>query len=224
MKQERLINEAIDEASPRADLRERILTRASTLFSSRGIRSITMDDIAASLSISKRTLYEVFQDKESLLKECILTDHHEMTLFLKEVLVDSKNVLEVILACYKRVIEKFHHTNRLFFEDIKRYPAVYAMVKSFHEKDSNNTVAFFQMGVEQGMFRDDVNFAIVNMLVHEQLNTLINTDLCKEYSFIEVYESIMFTYIRGISTEKGAKELETFIQEYRIDSMKQEQQ
>ena len=43
----------------------------------------------------------------------------------------------------------------------------------------------------------------------------MNTDLCKEYSFLEVYESIMFTYLRGISTEKGARKLEEFIQEYR---------
>jgi len=44
---------------------------------------------------------------------------------------------------------------------------------------------------------------------------LLNTDICNEYPFIEVYESIMFTYIRGISTEKGARVLEDFIQEYR---------
>lgn len=43
----------------------------------------------------------------------------------------------------------------------------------------------------------------------------MNTDICKKYSFLEVYESIMFTYIRGISTEKGAKVLDNFIIEYR---------
>lgn len=52
------------------------------------------------------------------------------------------------------------------------------------------------------MFRDDVNFAIVNLLVREQLDMLMNTDLCDRYSFLEVYESIMFTFLRGISTEK----------------------
>jgi hypothetical protein len=43
----------------------------------------------------------------------------------------------------------------------------------------------------------------------------MNTDICKEYSFLEVYESIMFTFLRGISTEQGAHELEAFIREYR---------
>ena len=83
------------------------------------------------------------------------------------------------------------------------------------ESDSEKTMSFFMLGVEQGIFRSDVNFAIVNLLVREQFDVLLNTDVCNEYSFIEVYESIMFTYIRGISTEKGAKVLEDFISEYR---------
>jgi len=109
----------------------------------------------------------------------------------------------------------FHKTNKRFFEDIKKYPKVYNMMKERSESDSEKTMSFFMLGVEQGIFRSDVNFAIVNLLVREQFDVLLNTDVCNEYSFIEVYESIMFTYIRGISTEKGAKVLEDFISEYR---------
>ena len=76
-------------------------------------------------------------------------------------------------------------------------------------------MSFFKSGVEQGICRADVNFEIVNLFVREQFDVLLNTDICNEYRFIEVYESIMFTYIRGISTEKGAKVLEEFISEYR---------
>lgn len=123
------------DASQRAELKERIIATATEAFTTKGIKSITMDDIAAALGISKRTLYEVFVDKESLLKDCILTVQAERDRYLQE--------------------------------------------------------------------------------VYEQFDVLLNTDVCNEYSFIEVYESIMFTYIRGISTEKGAKVLEDFISEYR---------
>lgn len=81
-------------------------------------------------------------------------------------------------------------------------------------------VNFFKEGVKQGIFRDDINFAIVNLLVHEQLDLLINSNICEKYSFLDVYESIMFTYLRGISTEKGAQELENFIREYRTSVRK----
>ena len=200
---------------PRPELRERIIDTAVEAFSAHGIKSITMDDIATSLGISKRTLYEVFSDKETLLEECILKGQKEGDEFLKNVLATSGNVLEVLLKCYQRSIEQFHATNKKFFEDIKKYPKVYNMMKERSESDSEKTMSFFMLGVEQGIFRSDVNFAIVNLLVREQFDVLLNTDVCNEYSFIEVYESIMFTYIRGISTEKGAKVLEDFISEYR---------
>lgn len=203
------------DASQRAELKERIIATATEAFTTKGIKSITMDDIAAALGISKRTLYEVFVDKESLLKDCILTVQAERDRYLQEVYEQSHNVLEAILAVFQKSIEMFHKTNKRFFEDIKKYPKVYNMMKERSESDSEKTMSFFMLGVEQGIFRSDVNFAIVNLLVREQFDVLLNTDVCNEYSFIEVYESIMFTYIRGISTEKGAKVLEDFISEYR---------
>ena len=203
------------DASQRAELKERIIATATEAFTTKGIKSITMDDIAAALGISKRTLYEVFVDKESLLKDCILTVQAERDQYLQEVYEQSHNVLEVILAVFQKSIEMFHQTNKRFFEDIKKYPKVYEMMKNRQDSDSMKTMSFFKTGVEQGIFRSDVNFAIVNLLVREQFDVLLNTDICNEYPFIEVYESIMFTYIRGISTEKGARVLEDFIQEYR---------
>ena len=203
------------DASQKAELRERIIMTATEAFTLKGIKCITMDDIAAALGISKRTLYEVFVDKETLLMECLRKAQDEGDAYVKEVYEKASNVLEVLLKLYQRSIEKFHNTNKKFFEDIKKYPKVYDMLIKRRNRDSEETIAFFKLGIKQGYFRDDVNFSIVNLLVREQLDLLMNTDLCKEYSFLEVYESIMFTYLRGISTEKGARKLEEFIQEYR---------
>ena len=203
------------DASQRAELKERIIATATEAFTTKGIKSITMDDIAAALGISKRTLYEVFEDKETLLREVLLKNQVDKNEFLENLLAESTNVLEVILVCFQKSIEMFHKTNKRFFEDLKKYPSIYNMMKERSESDSEKTMSFFMLGVEQGIFRSDVNFAIVNLLVREQFDVLLNTDVCNEYSFIEVYESIMFTYIRGISTEKGAKVLEDFISEYR---------
>lgn len=209
--------DTIREPFSRIELRERIIDIALGSFSTLGIRNVTMDDIAAKLSISKRTLYEMFADKETLLKECIIKVHHEADAYALGIYNKSSNVLEVLLKCYQHNIEQLHQTNRLFFEDIKKYPKVYEMLMKRHNRDSEHAISFLKKGVEQGLFRSDVNFAIVNMLVHEQLNLLMDTDLCKEFSFPEVYESIMFTCIRGISTERGASELEDFIRVYRRD-------
>lgn len=70
-------------SASRSELRERIIQTVVKAFSTHGIKSITMDDIAASLGISKRTLYEVFSDKKSLLEECILTEQRSTDVLIK---------------------------------------------------------------------------------------------------------------------------------------------
>ena len=127
----------------------------------------------------------------------------------------SDNVLEVILKFYERSIEIFHKTNKRFFEDMNKYPRVCSLIKRNREENSRESVAFFKKGIDQGIFRDDVNFGILHLLIQEQVDLLLNTDLCSAYSFVEVFESIMFVYMRGICTEKGQKILENFITEYK---------
>ncbi len=149
------------DASQKAELRERIIMTATEAFTLKGIKCITMDDIAAALGISKRTLYEVFADKESLLKECILQKQAERDKYLQEIYEQSNNVLEVILAVFQKSIEIFHQTNKRFFEDIKKYPKVYAMMKDRSESDSEKTMSFFKSGGEDddhtvGFFDDDI--------------------------------------------------------------------
>lgn len=204
-----------DLSAARMELKERIVATAIDSFTKHGIKTITMDDIANSLSISKRTLYEIFEDKETLLMECVTRQQEALRKFMEQVAETSENVLEVLLKLYKVSIEIYHKTNKRFFEDMNKYPKVKAMAKHHRDENSENTVAFFNKGIEQGLFRNDVNFEIMNILVREQVDMLMNTNICSAYSFVEVYESIMFVYMRGISTEKGQKILEDFIKEYR---------
>ena len=97
----------------------------------------------------------------------------------------------------------------------RSYPKACELLKCDNNRNHEDAINFFKQGVSQGIFRDDVNFAIIGLLVRKQLDVLMETDLCDRYSFLEVYESIMFTFLRGISTEKGAAELEIFIHDYR---------
>ena len=81
----------------REELRERILTVAMEMFYKSGIKPVRMDDIANNLSISKRTLYEVFQDKETLLLECLVRGRELQNSYMNEVDIQKSNVLEIVL-------------------------------------------------------------------------------------------------------------------------------
>lgn len=204
------------EKSSRDLLKQTIIVRASAAFAKEGIRNVKMDDIAASLGMSKRTLYEIFKDKEELLTECILYRKGLFRKSMESVYHNSKNVLEVFMIAYEKSMQMHHSTNKLFFEDMKKYPRMHQMIHQSRADDYKNSVELLQKGVEQGYFRDDVNFEIINLLLHAQLDALM--DMSNKFSFTAICDSIMFTFIRGISTELGAKELDKFIEKYRSKS------
>jgi len=216
-----MMKDSVKEVSNREDLKEKVILEAMEAFRTHGIKSIRMDDIANLLKMSKRTLYEIFEDKETLLKECILYHQEHNQEALEQVVNESKNVLEVILKCYKGSIEMYHKTNKKFFEEIKKYPKVYDMIMNSREKDSTVVIDFLKSGVDQGIFRADINFAIIHDLLREQMDLLMTSNVSKRFSFLEVYEAIIFTYLRGIATQKGAQELDDFIREYREEQVNQ---
>ncbi|MDR0977354.1 MAG: TetR/AcrR family transcriptional regulator [Prevotellaceae bacterium] len=202
---------------PRQELREQIVSTALSLFTTQGIKGITMDDIASAMGISKRTLYEVFADKETLLLECMDMSKAGTTNYMKEVSDSSANVMEVLLKLYQASLEQLHKVNPKFFEDIKKYPRVSREIERHRNAEAAERMAFYRMGMKQGFFREDINLDIVNDLVFTQLDQLVSSsnELMHKYSFREVYETIMFTYLRGITTDSGARMLDVFIQSHR---------
>ncbi|KAA6329980.1 HTH-type transcriptional repressor KstR2 [termite gut metagenome] len=206
---------SVKEYSLRAELKEKIIITALTAFKKNGIKSITMDDIAALLKISKRTLYEIFEDKETLLKECVMYHQCLSKKMLENIVANSTNVLEIILNCYQKSVEMLRDTDRRFIDEIEKYPGVNEIMVNCRKQDNDVVTDFLKKGVTQGLFRNDINYEIIQLLLRKQFDILKSTDICSQYPFLEVYESIILTYLRGISTQKGADELEKFVSEYR---------
>ena len=100
--------------------RKRIVETAAQLFNSRGIRGVTMDDIAASLRISKRTLYETFANKEELLAECLQMVHDEIEDRHKEVYMKVEEPLLVALYMV-RINAMSNHSYNHLIEETERY-------------------------------------------------------------------------------------------------------
>lgn len=204
----------------RSELREQVVKETERLFAQKGIKNVTMNDIAANMGISKRTLYEMFPDKETLLTECVIWRHNEENALMNRIYQEDSDALHVMFAVFMRHIEIYHQTNRAFFDDIKKYKKVYKFIEERRASHAENAVQFFMSGVKQGVFRSDVNYDITVMLLKKQFDLLLDTDIVSRYSVIDIYESIMFTYLRGITTSKGIDKLENFIEEYRAKASK----
>ena len=194
-------------------LKEKVAQVAAVAFMQKGIKNVKMDDVAAELGISKRTLYELFSDKEELLLDVVKLHRKEMKNYMISVAEKAENVLEIIMSFYIRTTEDFQTTNILFFEEIKKYPQVTKFLEEGRKENAVSAVAFYKKGVEQGIFREDVNYEIVQEMIHGQMDMLIHNDIRKTYSTVEIFKTVVFMHLRGITTEKGLSIVDEFLEQ-----------
>lgn len=185
------------------DLRERIIMEATILFQAQGVKQVRMDDIARELSISKKTLYELFSDKEELLLEVVKVISMGFHQNVKEIICSSANVLEQIFMLYKRVIEHSRKVNPLFFIELIRYPKVQAYFEEVHTRHANCTREWLQMGVKQGLLRDDVNYEVFLRQDGFQMDKLLINPEVRNYPPRVIYDSVVLVMLRGLATDKG---------------------
>ena len=148
-------------------IKEQIMLTAFDLFSEHGIKNVSMDDIAHNASISKRTLYELFEDKETLLTECINLSYTKMRLSMKRLESEPITALEVALLFYEELMRRPRWFNRKFYDDLKRYPK--ALQKTEEEKSRflKKCIKLLSRGAKEGVFQPNINFEIVALLAKE---------------------------------------------------------
>ena len=194
---------AMEKSVEKTDLRERIVTTASRLFQAQGVKQVRMDDVARELSVSKKTLYELFADKEELLLEVVKVISMGFHQNIKEIICSSANVLEQIFMLYKRVIEHCREVNPLFFIDLMRYPQVQAFFEQVHVQHADRIKEWLMMGVKQGLLRDDVNYEVFLRQDGFQIDKLLINPEVRNYPAEVIYDSVVLVMLRGLATEKG---------------------
>lgn len=103
----------------RYELRERILHKAMSLFKQQGVKSVRMDDISRALGISKRTLYEVYDNKEQLLLEGLKNDHEQKLAIIEEYTKGKRrNEIEIMVKFVHMQLDELKDVNPLFFQGV----------------------------------------------------------------------------------------------------------
>ena len=170
-----------------------------------------MDQIAASVGMSKRTIYEMFKDKDELLWQCIETMNRQHEKELHEIISHSENAIEAIYMIGQHGEKKKAGINRLFFEDFEKlYPQMRRLlIKRSEPGDESITYTILKRGIKEGIFRKGMNLVIVDIFIHEMMKISHSTDVFPENTNTgEIIENIVIPYFRGISTKKGLELIE----------------
>jgi len=190
------------------ETKDRILEQASEMFFKYGIRSITMDEIAESLGISKRTLYESYPNKEELLRQCIKFKHRENLAIRDAFLAESPDdPLEVIRKHFRQALVMLNTIHPNFLNDIRKYHSSLWLehIASKQEENIEFTRSLIEKGIETGVFMPDVDAEILSRMAHSSMHTMSLSDVFPETRFprAEVAKQVMLNFIRGMATAKG---------------------
>lgn len=190
------------------ELKNKIKERASELFFKYGIRSITMDEVAESLGMSKRTLYESFKNKEDLLKECIEHQYEKNIGIGNQLMSDHSNdPLEVLFQTFRSTVINLNSIHPNFFNDIQKYHSHLWKdhVKRKQEEGIQTTCKLIEKGISAGIFRQGVDAQILSRLIHASMEQMSTQDIFPETRFprSEVFQQVFLNFIRGMASKEG---------------------
>lgn len=208
------------------ELKERIVESSIRLFLQRGCKSVTMDDIVEENGISKRTLYEIFEDKNSLLMECLETVYSRTKTITDHIFATSNNVFELIFRTYECQSDSGYHLRLSFLTELKKYyPEVYEqLMAKFSKYHYENTIKFISRGQAEGLIMEQLDISIVSQTLITMSNIVIRDDTYDNVNAtkIEILKQTILLYIRGISTERGIKLLDNYLNNKQYDQKKNE--
>ena len=188
------------------ELRYRIIDEARHLFLRHGIKSMTMDDIANHLGISKRTLYEQFRDKEELLEACMEMHNLHAADELQRIAESSENMISIMMKMYAKLLRDTGQVCKAFIHDLKKhYHHIYKMTEQQHYNRVDIFIPLVQRGIDEGLIRDDINIEVCLWLVKSQFRGLLVDDFLPTDRFThnEFARMSILNFLRGMATPKG---------------------
>ena len=176
-----------------------------------------MDDVSHQLHISKRTLYQLFDAKESLLLACqqkAMAEHQQQ---IRNIMAETDNVIEIILCDLQLNMREIQKFSKEFLNDIPLYDKLRENMRQHRKENKANALEFIERGISQGLFRSEINPEMVYEVGVAIIDALIEKGFYNTVPLFEFLSSSTIAYLRGISTEKGIELLNEFVGKYKSE-------
>lgn len=189
------------------EIKERILTSTYELFFRYGLKTVTMDDIARHMGISKKTLYQYFANKNEIVQAFMSGNLSKNSNECARITTESENAVQEIIGLMQYFGVMFSKINPTVFYDLQKYyPECWKSFRDFKEKGMTEMIeSNLRRGIQQGVFRKDLNIEIISKLRVEQIEMTLNPMIFppEKYDITEVHVTILELFLRGITSEKG---------------------
>ena len=196
-------------------MKAEILHRATELFLRLGFKSVTMDDLAHEMGISKKTIYSHFENKTKLVEESTLQLFHEISSGINDIISLKKNPIEEIYEIKKFVMSRLKDEKASpQYQLQKYYPHIFeSLKKKEFEVMQDCVLDNIKRGLEIGIYRENLNIQFVARIYFSGAISLGDHDLfpTKMFTKLELEDYYLEYHLRGIVTPKGRKILNSII-------------
>lgn len=194
-----------------SELRENLLEHARQMFVKQGIKNLTMDEIAKSLGMSKKTIYVLVRDKSELVLEVIERYVNNEKKTNEEIKARAKNPIEEMMLVMEHVLQQTQELNpQVLFDMQKYYPESWQVYHHYRNSYIFNFIYNnIQNGIERGLYRNDFKIDIVTKFYTGALSIISDQTLfpAKHYKFVTVLKEFIHYHLRAIVTPEGFKEM-----------------
>lgn len=193
-------------------MREQIIEKAAEMFLNLGFKSVTMDDIASNLGISKKTVYTHFKNKTELVDS--VTNHLFDTICqgIDMICEEKKNPIQELFEIKKFVMEHLKdEKSSPQFQLQKYYPQIYASLKEKQfQVMQESIIENLGRGIALGLFRSDMDTDFISRIYFNGMVGIKDKNLfpLKKYAMNTLMNYYLDYHLRGICTPAGIKELE----------------
>lgn len=196
-------------------MRQKLLHKASELFLTLGVKSVTMDDLAENMAISKKTIYEFYANKYDLVKATTEFIFEKIMLEIEQICdEDNESSIKNLFAINKYVNKQLKEDINTEYQLQKYYPDIYAELSAKKFKVIIEGITEnLEKGVENGLYRKDINIPMVARFYYIGHTTLKNKEIfpSEHYKLNNIVKQYLIYHIRAIATEKGIEELEKYL-------------
>lgn len=193
------------------ELRNLVISTADLAFRQKGIKKVTMDEVSKNLRMSKRTLYQFFRDKEELVMACVKNNLDQEMAYATQVAARSTNVLEIMLGVTAYRINDFSSASDNYLREIQMFESVARYFKMRRTEVDNQFIELLNLGVEQGLFRPDIEYAVVVQSLAMLTDSVINREEATQHFTVEQFiRNVVVTLFRGCVTDKGREVIEQY--------------
>lgn len=195
-------------------MKKKILETARNQFIQFGFKSVTMDDIAALLSISKKTIYEHFANKTALVEACVDFVFEEMSAGIRHIQENETNPIEGLFEVKKMALKHMTNSSRSpQFQLQKYYPEIYIKLKKRELKTMGKGFKkSLKRGIDMGLFRDCIDVDFITQIYFNGLNGLRNPELfpAEKYDPDQLLGNYLDYHLRAITTPQGVAVLDQY--------------